>query len=628
MQLQDFQIIFPLVISSLISLGVAYYAWRRRDVQANSLVAWLLVSVAWWSFFYALEITALSLEFKIWWARAEYPAIVAVPALWLEFVLNRTGLRDLWLRPRRIVMVVISTVTVVLVWTSDFHTLHWASTALERTGPLLIFTAEYGIWFWVYITYAYILVLGGAVLLGIEAKRLFRTFRFQAILLLLALAAPLVGNILFITSVSPVDLTPFGFTITGVLLVWGLFGLRLLDLVPMARAGVFEEMPDGIIVVDRHRRVVDVNPAGRRLLENAGFQLMGREVPPRLSEMLNLLDTNNPQQEMIARAKAFVVGDEPRLFDVSVSSVELGRSHAGAVMVFRDVTRREEAENALRNANLNLAKANQQLRDEITQRQAAEKALERSEALRRAQVAADAKEEERKHLAEELHDQTLSELNGVIIEMGFVSKQVGATKDIEKMGEAKEGIDRLRQQVRNAEQGLRHIVQGIYPSVLTNLGLAPALRTHFEQLANGSTDSDSPIQIELESSGLDSERLPEALELAVYRIVQQSVANSLQHASPKVVTVRLERSDGRLKIEIADDGVGFDPKKPQESPETGHFGLVNLRDRILGLQGNFVLDSEPGRGTRITAEVPVPVARNGAEEKPAQRSIFQIRPRG
>ncbi|MBM3944403.1 MAG: sensor histidine kinase, partial [SAR202 cluster bacterium] len=326
--------------------------------------------------------------------------------------------------------------------------------------------------------------------------------------------------------------------------------------------------------------------------------------------------------------EAFTIGDERRLFDVGVSPIALGRKSVGTVLVFRDVTRREQAESALRNANLTLAKTNAQLRDEIAQRKAAEEALARSEALRRAQVAADAKEQERKRLAEELHDQTLSEMNGVIVEMGFVSKQAGAIKDLDGIAALKPEIDRLRQQIRNAEQGLRQIVQGIYPSVLTNLGLVPALRTHFEQLAAKNVNSSTPIQIEMVSNGLDNERLPEELELALYRVIQQSVANSLQHASPKVISVRLERSGGQLLLEVTDDGVGFDPKKPRESPETGHFGLVNLRDRVLGLQGEFDLTSSPGEGTKVLAKVPVKPPSNGSAARAPQRSVFNLTPRG
>lgn len=511
MAFQDFQIILLLVFSALLSLGIAYYAWRRKDVPANTTVAGLMVSVAWWSFFYALELTAESLEFKVWWARVEYLAIVAVPLLWFRLVLHRTGRAQSLATSRKVLLAVVPVITLVMVWTSDFHTLYWSRVELSESGPLTVFTPEYGPWFWVYIVYAYVLLLSGGVMLAASATRLFRTLRLQSVLLLLAVFAPLLGNALYITGASPIpalDLTPFGFTLTGVFIVWALFGFRLLDLVPMARAGVFEDMPDGIIVIDRHRRIVDVNPTGRRILESIGQPLLGQAVPPRIAGMLDLLKSENPKG-VVAKGHSFTIGQESRLFDVSVSPIEIGRQTAGAVLVFRDVTQRELAEVALRVTNQALEDTNVQLRDEITQRQAAEVALARSEALRRLQVAAEAKEQERKRLAEELHDQTLAQLSSIIVELGFLAKQSQTGGNGNTNSAIIQHLDDLRARVRTTEEGLRQIVQGIYPAVLTNLGLVPALRAYFEQLTVQPVNNPTAIKIELVSSGLDSERLPE-----------------------------------------------------------------------------------------------------------------------
>jgi hypothetical protein len=118
MAFQDFQIILPLVFSALVSLGIAYYAWRRKDVPANTTVAMLMVSVAWWSFFYALELTAESVEFKVWWARVEYLAIVAVPFLWFDLIMHRIGRARFLTVPLKALLAVVPAVTLVLVWTS------------------------------------------------------------------------------------------------------------------------------------------------------------------------------------------------------------------------------------------------------------------------------------------------------------------------------------------------------------------------------------------------------------------------------------------------------------------------------------------------------------------------------
>jgi PAS domain S-box-containing protein len=394
----------------------------------------------------------------------------------------------------------------------------------------------------------------------------------------------------------------------------------------MARAGVFEDMPDGIIVIDRHRRIVDVNPTGRRILESIGQPMLGHAVPLRIAGMLDLLKSENPKG-VVAKGQTFTFGENPRLFDVSVSPIELSRQAAGVVLVFRDVTQRELAENALRAANKALEDANVQLHDEIAQRQAAEEALARSEALRRLQVASEAKEQERKRLAEELHDQTLAQLSSIIVELGFLAKQGQTGGNGNAASAMVQHLDDLRARVRTTEQGLRQIVQGIYPAVLTNLGLVPALRAYFEQLTGQPVNNPTSIKIELVATGLDTERLPEQVELAVYRVVQQSAANAVQHAKAQNIRVELHRTDTYLELTVADDGVGFDPLSIRNTPETGHFGLVNLRDRILGLENEFILESKPRKGTRIAARIPValPKATDVKPSAPA-RSVYQLNP--
>jgi len=91
--------------------------------------------------------------------------------------------------------------------------------------------------------------------------------------------------------------------------------------------------------------------------------------------------------------------------------------------------------------------------------------------------------------------------------------------------------------------------------------------------------------------------------------------------------VELHRKDSHLVVVVADDGAGFDPFNIQNTPETGHFGLVNLRDRILSLEGKFTLESKPRWGTRIADRVPIPSPK-AANAKPTApvRSVYQLNP--
>ena len=240
----------------------------------------------------------------------------------------------------------------------------------------------------------------------------------------------------------------------------------------------------------------------------------------------------------------------------------------------------------------------EELRAEIEQRTRAESALERSEGLRRRQVAQEAKDQERKRLAEELHDETLAELTSVIVDLRLLSR---TSRGIPP--EVSESLSELRERVRTAEVGLRRIVQGLFPSVLTNLGLLPALRSYMEDVAARPAADTTPIEMGLKAIGLDRARLPEDVEIAIYRIAQQGIANTLQHANAGSLELELAWNGDELTLSIVDDGQGFDVDQLERTSSSVHFGLLNVKDRVDVLGGSLSVESGPS-GTRLLARVP------------------------
>jgi len=133
---------------------------------------------------------------------------------------------------------------------------------------------------------------------------------------------------------------------------------------------------------------------------------------------------------------------------------------------------------------------------------------------------------------------------------------------------------------------LRELARGIHPAVLTDRGLAAAL----EALA-----ARAPLPVEL-AADLD-ERLPGPVEAAAYYVVAEAVANVQKHAGATAIVVRLERRGDELAVEVADDGRGG-------ADEQGG-GLRGLADRVEALGGTLLVDSPQGRGTRLTARIPL-----------------------
>jgi len=216
---------------------------------------------------------------------------------------------------------------------------------------------------------------------------------------------------------------------------------------------------------------------------------------------------------------------------------------------------------------------------------------ERMAALREqfAQVTA-AQEEERQRIARELHDglsPTLASLNIRLVTAGRLLEKDGHPV----AGEIKE----LASQVQISLQDIRRLIEDLRPVALDELGLVPALREH---LAHCEREHGLALELAAEVP----ERLPASVETALFRIVQEAVNNVLRHAQAQHVRVVLTRGDDHIRLDVADDGQGFDAQLPRSGR---HIGLWSMRERVEQLGGQFELRSAPGQGTTVTAVLPL-----------------------
>ncbi|MBN1979747.1 MAG: GAF domain-containing protein [Anaerolineae bacterium] len=341
----------PLVITAAISAGLALYSRRRHLAAGEGWFALLMLAVSVWSLSYALELSSDSLAGKLFWSKVEYLGITTVPPLWLAFALQYTG-REKWLtRRNRLLLSIEPVVTLLLVWTNEFHRQIWQSTELRTSGSFpMLNIIEYGAFFWLHAAYSYVLLALGTWLLARAFIGSSRLYRRQVAILLVGLLAPWVGNALYISRLGPfpgLDLTPFGYTLTGLAVIWGLFRFRLLDIVPVARDAVIAEMPDGVIVLDAENRIIDLNPAAQRII---GHQedVIGQSVVLVLSGRPDVVEHFRATSE--ARGDVVLGGGQALgVYDLRTSPLHdrHGRP-TGQIVMLHDITERKEAEEAQR----------------------------------------------------------------------------------------------------------------------------------------------------------------------------------------------------------------------------------------------------------------------------------------
>lgn len=196
------------------------------------------------------------------------------------------------------------------------------------------------------------------------------------------------------------------------------------------------------------------------------------------------------------------------------------------------------------------------------------------------------REDERAHLARELHDELGALLTAAKLDVARIRRMTKTAPDID---------ERLKHMSALLDQGIalkRRIIEDLRPSALSNLGLTAALEILVQEFAQR-----SGLQLSLELTEVPTE---DGDRLALYRLVQEALTNVLRHAKAKTVRVSLGEADGWLQLQIRDDGQGFNP----DAVGAGHHGLLGMRYRIESLGGTLQLLSTPGRGTLVLARLP------------------------
>jgi two-component system, NarL family, sensor histidine kinase DegS len=203
-----------------------------------------------------------------------------------------------------------------------------------------------------------------------------------------------------------------------------------------------------------------------------------------------------------------------------------------------------------------------------------------------------AQEEEKKRLSREIHDGPAQMMANVMMRSDLVEriyKEHGAK-------EAFEEIRNLKVMVRSALYEVRRIIYDLRPMALDDLGLIPTLKKYLKT----TEEYHESIKIEFATIGKET-RLPSKYEVAIFRLVQESVQNALKHAEASKISVKVELRMEQVIVLVKDNGKGFDKNEKKEES----FGLIGMKERVELLDGELTIDSKLGVGTIIMINVPI-----------------------
>jgi signal transduction histidine kinase len=201
-----------------------------------------------------------------------------------------------------------------------------------------------------------------------------------------------------------------------------------------------------------------------------------------------------------------------------------------------------------------------------------------------------AQEEERLNLSRELHDESGQLLTALTVQLGLLDRSVDQPDAL------RQRIDELKNSANTIQENLHKLAVNLRPASLDHLGLVTTLRQY---IAEFNRQYDNPV--DFEAVGMDGRRLSIEMETALFRIIQESLTNVILHAHATRVDVLLSLHNQRVVTIIEDDGIGFLDSSPGLEE---HLGLFGMRERIEMLGGTFTIESSPGKGTTVRAEVP------------------------
>ncbi len=340
-----------LVVSALTAL-ITSIIILRRDVPGSGALGGVLLSTFVWSGAYAMSWSLVGLDDKILWMKIMFFGVIAAPTLFLVFILKITRHTD-WLTARNFSLLAVQPLVMIMVVWFNIQ-LMFDRMELELKGGFTVLRLERGVGFWINTSYTYALILLAFLILGASFLRANPFFKRQYLIILISSIIPFAANIFSLanyTELAGLDLGPVSFGVSSILYAYAVFRHQFMDLLPVARGHLIESMSDGVLVLDEHNRIVDINPAMQSIVDQDPTALIGQNV----SVVLNLWTPNTEQLlNGIETRKELRVSKKPlpsRYLDLRITSLyDDNQKVNGRLLVFRDVTDRKEVEKDLRRA--------------------------------------------------------------------------------------------------------------------------------------------------------------------------------------------------------------------------------------------------------------------------------------
>jgi PAS domain S-box-containing protein/putative nucleotidyltransferase with HDIG domain len=337
--------IIIMLSAAIICFIIGCLVQRHRNTHVDTLIIFIMMmSITEWLIASALGYATTEPSSKILWAKIEYIGVVTTPLLVLIFSTAYSGFKHLLTQRNLILIALIPAITLLLAFTNDIHGFIWSSYIPYLENNVMFSTKVYGIGFWIYWTYSYLLLLSATILIIRVVLTSNTIFRGQMIILVLGILIPWMGNALYVLHISPLgnlDLTPLSFALTGIMLSIGVIKWHLFDIKPTAHVAVFENMDNGLIVLDKFNHVIDINPYARSMFKISTSEIIGKHGSQILPGEVFSNALSDSKSKMQQQVKLIINGKE-RYYELTISQFnDKYGEPIGKICIIHDITELE-----------------------------------------------------------------------------------------------------------------------------------------------------------------------------------------------------------------------------------------------------------------------------------------------
>ncbi|WP_321418262.1 histidine kinase N-terminal 7TM domain-containing protein [uncultured Methanomethylovorans sp.] len=251
----------PLFVSCFLLSTLLYYFKKYKTAPGAKYLSFLLISIIFYSLFYALEISSTEIHTILIFYKIEYLGVSVLPLLFLLFAMSYSGKKNGLPAAIMTLLYCIPIITLVLVFTTEHHTFFHKSAYINYDGLFPVLDFEPGIWYWVHFTFTIICIILGLIILFSMLQVTLPDFHKQIYIVIIGSFMPFLTLLIRLTGMNPwgIDPSPFSLTVSAIIIFIGFTRYKLFNLTPLARSLLFEKTHEGVIVFDREQRIVDYN---------------------------------------------------------------------------------------------------------------------------------------------------------------------------------------------------------------------------------------------------------------------------------------------------------------------------------------------------------------------------------